>query len=404
MPPGPRVGNTAPSLLTLTQSRFAIHDPNPRPLAWQVPVTVGGPGVAAQTVLLGRDPATMRFNGCGGALKADLGEAGYYRTRYDAGGLAALRSSFPQLADADRANLLGDQFALFEAGLAPLGDYLDLAATLADGGDHSVAVWEDTIAHLERLDALERGDASRSAFRAFARSLLQPQLARLGWTPRPGESFLDTLLRPSLISALGRFGDPAVAAEAQRRFAAYLKDPAALPPSLLDPVTMVVGLHADGATASVLEQRLRAAPDTEQKLRYFDALAGSPEPARIARNVELAYSGVIPNGRIVRAIAAVAAGSDNPGAVWDAGRANQAAIRVHLAPWSQTELLPAVARSSTDPAIAAAMLADPASSASSGAKVEAAKASDRIATTIALRERAQPAIAAWLRQHQGRTG
>ena len=392
------------SILTLTQSRFAIHDPNPKPLAWQIPVTVGGPGLAAQTVLLGQGPATMRFAGCGGALKADLGEAGYYRTRYDAAGLAALRPAFARLADTDRANLLGDQFALFEAGLAPLADYLDLAATLANRGDHSVAVWEDTIAHLKRLDALERGSASRSAFRAFARSLLQPQLARLGWTPRPGESFLDTLLRPSLISALGRFDDPAVAAEAQRRFAAYLKDPAALPPSLLDPVTVVVGLHADGATASALEQRLRAASDTEQKLRYFRALAGSSEPARIARNVELAYSGAIPNGRIVLAIAAVAAASDNPEAVWNAVRTDQAAIRVHLAPSSQTELLPAVAQSTTDPAIGAAMLADPASSASSGARIQAAKASDRIATTIALRERAQPAIAGWLRRHQSRNG
>ena len=167
---------------------------------------------------------------------------------------------------------------------------------------------------------------------------------------------------------------------------------------------MVGGRHADEATAAALEQRLRAAPDTEQKLRFFGALAGSPEPARISRNVALAYSGVIPNGRIVLAITAVAANSDNPEAVWSAVRASQAALRVHLAPWSQTSLLPAAAQASTDPGVASAMLADPASSASSGARIEAAKASGRIATTIALRGRAQPAIAAWLRQHQSRNG
>ncbi len=392
------------SVLTLTQGRFTIHDPNPKPLSWQIPVTVGGPGVASETTLLRNEPATMRFAGCTAALKADLGEAGYYRTRYDAAGLAALKPAFSRLAAADRANLLGDQFALFEAGMAPLGDYLDLAATLVDGREHSLAVWEDTISHLKRLDALERGGTSRPAFRAFARSLLQPQLARLGWTPRPGESFLDTLLRPNLIAVLGQFDDPAVAAEAKRRFAAYLKDRSSLPPSLLDPVTRVVGQHADAATASILEQHLLAATDTEQKLRYFGALAASPDPARIARNVRLAYSGVIPNGRIVLAIAMVAAESDNPGATWAAVEQDQATIRTHLAPGSQATLLPAVAHASSDPSIAKAMLADPASEASSGARIEAARASDTIAAGITLRDRTQPAIAAWLEHRSGNKG
>ncbi len=388
------------SVLTLTQSRFTIHDPHPKPLSWQIPVTVGGPGVAPQTVLLRSSPATLRFAGCDAALKADLGEAGYYRVRYDAAGLAALKRAFPTLADADRANLLGDQFALFEAGLAPPGDYLDLAATLSDGRDHSLAVWEDTISHLKRLDALERGSASRPAFRAFARRLLQPQLARLGWTPQPGEGFPDSLLRPSLIAALGRFDDPAVAAEAGRRFAAYLKDPSSLPPSLLDPVTQVVGLHAGEATAGILEQRLRAASDTEQKLRYFNALAASPDPARIVRNVQLAYSGAIPNGRIVQAIALVASGSDNPDAAWAAVEADQAAIRTHLAPSSQAALLPAIAAATTNPSVARTMLADPASNASSGARIEAAKASDTIATNLLLSGRTAPSVSAWL-DHRG---
>ena len=384
------------TILTLTQGRFTIHDPHPAPLSWQIPVKVGGIGSVPQTVLLGTAPAILRFNGCSAALKANLGEAGYYRTRYDPGSFSALEGGFGALAATDRVNLLGDQFALFEAGAAPLGAYLDLSATLSSGADHSTAVWEDTIAHLQRLDALERGSNTRPAFRAFARGLLNPQLARLGWMPKPGESFLDTLLRPSLITALGQFEDPAVVAEAQRRFAAFLKDPASLPPSLLDPVTLVVGLHADDPTAAILEQRLRAAPDTEQKLRYFDALAASHDPGRIAATVRLAYSGAIPNGRVVQAIVAVAQSSDNPDAVWAAVLPNQARIRALLAPWSQTYLLPAAASLTVDPAVARSLLADPASSASTGARIEAAKAADGIAANIVLRDRAQPAIAAWL--------
>lgn len=390
--------------LTLSQARFTIHDPNPMPLTWHIPVTVGGPGVATQTVLLTTAPVTLHFAGCDAALKANLGEAGYYRVRYDDASLSALKTAFPTLSATDRVNLLGDQFALFEAGTSPLAGYLDIAATLSSGKDQSVAVWQDTIAHLQRLDVLMRGSPSRPAFRAFARSLLAPQFARLGWEPRAGESFLDTLLRPTLIVALGRFDDQAVIVEAQHRFGAYLKDASSLPPSLLDPVTLLVGLHADDATAKILEQRLRSAPDTEQKIRYFTALAGSRDPGRIASTVRLAYSGVIPNGRVVQAIGIITMDSDNPDAVWAAVLPNQAPIRARLAPWSQTELLPAAARSATNPAIAQALLADPASSASSGAKSEAAKASDAIAGNIVLRDRTQPAIAAWLAAHQNGNG
>jgi aminopeptidase N len=274
--------------LTLSQSRFTIHDPDPKPLTWRIPVTVGGPSVVTQTVLLTNAPITLHFAGCGVALKANLGEAGYYRAHYDDASLSALKGAFPTLSATDRVNLLGDQFALFEAGTSPLAGYLDIAATLSDGKDQSVAVWQDTIAHLQRLDVLMRGSPSRAAFRAFARSLLAPQFTRLGWEPRAGESFLDTLLRPTLIAALGRFDDPAVVMEAQRRFSGYLKDASSLPASLLDPVMLLVGMHADDATTRILEHRLRAAPDTEEKIRYFTALAGSRDPARIANTVRLA--------------------------------------------------------------------------------------------------------------------
>lgn len=192
-----------------------------------------------------------------------------------------------------------------------------------------------------------------------------------------------------------------MAAEARRRFAAYLKDRPPPPPSLLDPVTRVVGQHADAATASILEQHLLAATDTEQKLRYFGALAGLSDPARVARNVRLAYSGVISDGRIVLAIAIVAAERDNPGAAWAAVEQDQATIRTHLAAGSQATLLPAVADTSSDPSIARAMLADPASKASSGARIEAARASDTIAASITLRNRTQPAVVAWLERRGG---
>jgi aminopeptidase N len=281
-----------------------------------------------------------------------------------------------------------------------LSTYLDLVAGLEKGGESSFAVWQDTISHLQRLDVLERGSPSRPAFRAFARSVLNPELARLGLQPKPGESFLDSLLRPSLMTALGTFDDPAVTAEAQRMFAVYRKDPSSVPPSLLDPVTLIVGMHADEATYMALGKLARGAADTEQKLRYGIAMAASRDPKLIAHSVAIAASGAIPNGRVAQFLGEVARGSDNPDEVWKLVQANQAPIRARLTPEGQTFLLPIIAFQSTSPEIARALLADPASSASAGAKIHAAQAADYIATTAEMRDRAQPAIEAWLVGHK----
>ena len=386
-------GETA---LTLTQGRFALHDPHPKPAAWQIPVTAGGPGVATQKILLGTAPATLHFAGCQAAEKINLGENGYYRTRYDPASLALLQAIFTRLDPTDQVNLLGDQFALFESGQAPLSVYLNLVAGLGQDDEASFAVWLDTIKHLTRLDVLERGSADRPAFRAFARRVLQSQLTRLGMTPKPGETFLDSMLRPKILTAMGTFDDPAVTRAADEAFATFQTNPAAIPPSLLDPITEIVGMHADAATYAALDRMLRAAPDTEQKLRYAWAMAASRDPALIARSVQVASSGSIPNGRVWHFLRQVAKDSDNPGEVWRLVQPNQGPIRARLTPDGQAALLPGIAYDAMDPAIARALLADPASTASTGARKQAGKAADSIAFNAALRDRAQPAIAAWL--------
>lgn len=382
--------------LTLSQSRFVINHPHAAKLVWQIPVVIGGPGIATQTLLLGAAPATLDFAGCDAVLKANLGEGGYYRTRYDHAGLAALEGGFGQLQPVDQADLLGDQFALFAAGQAPLADYLDLVGRLRGLHEASYTVWLDTVAHLEGLDRLERHDAQRPAFRAFARQVLAPEMARLGWTPRAHESFLDTLLRPEIIEALGEFGDKAIIRQADARFATFIKTPASLPPSLIGAVAGIVGHHADLATWKQLRALGEAAPDTERKLRYFTAMAAARDKTLVARSVAFATSGQIPNGRIVQYLATIAYRSGHPGLVWKLVQTGQKPILARLAPWSRTYLLPVVASATLDDTIAKAMLADKASTASAGAKLQAAKYANQIETGVKLRHHAQHDMAAWL--------
>ncbi len=382
--------------ITLTQDRFTINDPNPKAETWTIPVTLGAPGAATQRVLLTAAPMTLAIGGCDQPIKLNLGENGYYRTQYDAASLAALAKVLPQLAPADRANLLGDQFALYVAERASLADYLNLLDAAPQERD--IAVWTDTLTHLSTLHRALQGSPVRAAFDAYAVSQIKPEFDRLGWDAKPGESVLDTMLRPSLIGALGRFGDPAVIAEAGRRFREFQHDPASLAPALREPVLDIVGHNADPATYDALREMGIKAISTEEKLRYFWAMASAADPALIKRTVAFATSGELPDGRVAQFIAGASRGTENPELVFALVAQTEAAIDAHIPAEGLSEnSLTAAAMGSSDPATAAALLAAKSSSSSTGAKIAAKRAVDAIQTAARLRARTVPAIEAWLK-------
>jgi aminopeptidase N len=388
----------AKATLLLTQERFTIHDPHAKKLTWTIPVSVGAPGTPTQHLLLGATPASVPIGSCAAPAKVNVGEDGYYRTQYDPASLKALAGIFTKLDAADRANLLGDQFALFVAGRAPLTEYLDLLGNLKD--ERNIAVWHDTLRHLRRLDDALVGSPERAAFDAYAVSLIRPEFDRLGWEPQPAESFLDSLLRPELIQALGRFGDRQVVAEAARRFKAFVKQPSSLAPALRDPVMMIAGRHADQETYDTLRKLGIAAPDTEEKLRYFGAMAAASNPALIKQTVAFVGSGEVPNGRIAILLYQASASSGAPDLLFELVKPHEDELNARQpADGVLPSVLVAAAAGSSNPATARALLADKSSSASPGAHIWALRVADMIETNADLRGRAQAALAGWLKAH-----
>lgn len=318
---------------------------------------------------------------------------------YDDVAFAPIAASISKFAPVDRANILGDQFAQFRAGHGNLSSYFDLVDRLTAAHESDIATLEEIIGKLETLDTYEINSPDRAAFQAYARSRLAPVLKRLGWDQKPHESVLDTMLRPSVISALGNFNDPAVLAEAKRRFAAWLKNPASLRPDLVGTVSALAMKHADAATYDIMAKKVRDTQATEVKLRLFQALANATDPDLIRRNVDLAYSGAIPNGRISMALSSIASASENPDLVWKLVRQHEAEIRTHLAPWSQDGFLPAIAAHSNNPDILAELQKDPSSSMTTGAKIATAHAVNAVSARKEAVQAAQSQIHDWLAVH-----
>ena len=93
---------------------------------------------------------------------------------------------------------MNDTWALGLAGLRPASDYLDLARQVP--ADADPAIWADIAGSLSGIDSYLKGnDAAQKRFQAYARGVLQPVFAKIGWNAKADDSAPVQLLRTTLI-------------------------------------------------------------------------------------------------------------------------------------------------------------------------------------------------------------
>jgi aminopeptidase N len=282
--------------LSLSQRRFFLtppEDPKLEAVHWSVPLQVrAAPGEAPRAVLLTHDGQQVAAGSCQEPLSVDAGAIGYYRVQYDPATLALNTRAFGTVPDGDRIAMLDDQWALVQARSAPLGSYLALAERM--GGDLDTRAWEQITAALGTIEFDERGSAGHDAFATYARSIIKPLEARLGWHGKPGESADLQKLRRTAIEDLGAWGDPEVISEARRRFAAFVHDRKAISPDDQPMILNVVAQYADTATFDELHALAKQSQDESEKRRLYRALALVRDPKLAQQAADIALSPEIP--------------------------------------------------------------------------------------------------------------
>jgi aminopeptidase N len=393
--------------VVLKQERFTIRDPaasrsgmfpNATGRGWQVPVAVGPLRALrpTDTVLLEDEPKDIAAGRCGEPIKLNFGDLGYYRVEYDAPTLAALTKSFALMSPADRVNLLADGWALAEAGRGSPTSYLELVDEIGSGDGR--AVWDQVITTLRRLDRLQRNRPERAAFQAYARAKLRPMLDRLGWDePRPDADGTG-LLRARLIRTLGELGDEAVIAEAKRRFAAHLRNPASLRPGLRDAVTGVAGMSADRRTYNALLSLARKSTNSVDRERYYAAAAGARNAELARETLDLTLSDELPGGLVETVINTVASTGEQPDLAWTFVKRNFPALAARRGESFRNYFAASFMRHFSDATRADELAAFAPVQATAGGRIAAARAAETIRLDADLKVRALPAIDEWIRK------
>ena len=312
--------------LTLAQERF-VYDhllgTAAEPTVWQVPVSVAqggnGEGAAAGPIVMDAAQTRLRLPPTAGGdnwFKVNPGETGFFRVNYAAADwqrlLPAIRSL--TLPATDRLGLQNDAYALSKAGLLPVTQFLELAGAYENEDDASV--WSDLASNLRDIELLVAEEPCYENYRAFARDLFRPAARRCGWDAQAGEGHLDALLRSTVISQAGSYGDAEFLAQAQERFAAYLKDPAGLHPDLRGVVFSLAAQAGDAETYGQLWQLYEETDLQEEKIRLALATARFTQPELLEETLRRSLTDAVRSQDTITVITAVAANLQGRHLAW----------------------------------------------------------------------------------------
>jgi len=342
--------------ITLSQERFTVRDPDAAPLEWTVPIAllnVNRPGGSPYALLEGKF-VLIPFGTCDDVVKINAGDVGYYRSLYTGPIFQKLVQRISSLPTADELNLLDDSWALVEAGREPVADYLDLARSLK--GEKPRMIVGQVASVFGFMDALEQGQPGREAFRDYARDWLRPQLQRLGWSPKPGESAGDTLLRGQVIASLGTLGDAAVIAEARGRFEKFLANPRSLPADLRAPVITLAGRYANRATYDQLHQLARKATGTEDRQLFYRAMAGALDPELATLTLSISLTDETVPQETASLVPQVAQASEQTDLAWDFARRHLTELLGEIESFRRNGYVPSIMGAYSDDARADELL------------------------------------------------
>lgn len=372
--------------LRLQQGEYSVDrkdDVAAKPQQWKVPLLVSaGGGEPVRTILDGgKTTVTVTSPGCGPVV-INAGQLGYYRSLYTPAMLASLKKAIPGLPAVDQMGLVADNLALANSGYQPLAPALDLLAAIPGDANPVVAgsAFEDYVAAWRTL---EKNAAAQQRLLAKASATYKPRLASLGYAPKDDESLPDADLRATLISGFGVMGDPDVAAEARRRFAALASDPKALDGPLKTTWMNIAARNATKADWDTIRSMAMASTSAVERQFLYTLLGHAADPALAAAARELALTDE--PGKTTSAAMIVAAAGLHPDATYDFAVANRARVEELVDGQSRVTFISGLGRGSSDKAMIGKLEAFRAT-----VPAEAARPVDRVIGTLMQRAKARP--------------
>uniref|UniRef100_A0A453KNZ8 Alpha-aminoacylpeptide hydrolase n=1 Tax=Aegilops tauschii subsp. strangulata TaxID=200361 RepID=A0A453KNZ8_AEGTS len=158
--------------------------------------------------------------------KLNIDGTGFYRVKYDDELAAALQNALEtkKLSLMDKIGIVDDLYALSIARQQTFASLLHLLYGYRGEADYSVLSHINTVTTSIAKISADATPALAGDIKQLLIKILLSPAEKLGWDPKKGESHLDVMLRPLLLTALVQLGHGKTINEGVRRFNIFTRD------------------------------------------------------------------------------------------------------------------------------------------------------------------------------------
>jgi aminopeptidase N len=276
----------------LTQERHQGRRGAAPEAAWRIPVCVDYEGADKTSLACGlmaskaAEIALPSGAKCPRFIYPNAREEGYFRFVLPPAQMAALVGASRSLDVRSRIGLIQGAWSLVQSGDMAADVLLDLLAEQKH--ERHRLVIEQVIVALESVSGALIDEGMRPAFRRYVSAILLPLAKELGWDAKKGEGDDQKLLRRSVFGALSTLAEDAwFTAEAEKRAAAYWKDPRAENAEIATVALRAASRRAGDKRFVELLERARKEKTPEGRIMAIRALGSFADPNLLRRALDL---------------------------------------------------------------------------------------------------------------------
>ena len=278
----------AANKLTIEQHRFFMNkkDQSFDHTLWPVPLLSQNNELPdalhdKKSVFTVKDPEHVRLN---------IGGSGFYRTTYDGALLDSIATqiSAGALDPLDRLSVLADFTEASKASYMPTTKVMDFLKNYDKESNN--AVWDVIAGLLGSIRAVMNDNAVREGMKPYVRKLVDKELNRLGWEPVDGESYFDSLLRPTILALAAVSDHESVVKHALQLFKKTSSKSNTIQPDIRGLVYVTAARHGGDAEFKKLHAMHNASTSSEERLNICSALCSFEQPELYKKALELITS------------------------------------------------------------------------------------------------------------------
>eukprot|EP00727_Mastigamoeba_balamuthi_P007514 m51a1_g3383 putative puromycin-sensitive aminopeptidase-like (864) ;mRNA; f:495047-498699 len=226
------ISQVSPTELKITQQRFFASGSSSegKDQLWWVPLGLRSDSEDLnKNVLFSTATHTLSHKAAPGFwLKANAGQTGMYRVKYDDDLLARMHSLIEskQLSASDRLGIQGDAFSLAQSGMLRTSQALELSLVYQHEDDCNV--WTDLAGNYSGVLSLWKSEPTYNSLLSLVRKLFTPISKSLGFDKKEGEADLVSKLRGTILRQLLMAGDLDIRRETLSRWENARSNPSCL--------------------------------------------------------------------------------------------------------------------------------------------------------------------------------